>query len=85
MVVTRGRHRRQGPDQGHQYRSAVFYIDDAQRAVADKLIGILRDKGHDVVTEVVPATRFWPAEDYHQDYYQRKGTAPYCHARVERF
>jgi peptide methionine sulfoxide reductase msrA/msrB len=76
---------RQGPDQGHQYRSAVFYLDDEQRAVADKLIGILRGKGYDVATEVVPATKFWPADDYHQDYYQRKGTAPYCHARVERF
>ncbi len=76
---------RQGPDQGHQYRSAVFYIGDAQRAVADELIGILRAKGYDVATEVVPATRFWPAADYHQDYYERKGTTPYCHARVERF
>ena len=76
---------RQGPDEGHQYRSAVFYVDDEQRAVATRLIGILRDKGYNVATEVTPATTFWPAEAYHQDYYERKGTAPYCHARVERF
>ena len=76
---------RQGPDEGHQYRSAVFYVDDEQRAVATRLIGILRDKGYNVATEVTPAISFWPAEAYHQDYYRRKGTAPYCHARVERF
>ena len=76
---------RQGPDVGLQYRSAVHFQDEAQRQVADKLIGQLRQKGLEVVTEVVPAARFWPAEDYHQDYYQRTGHQPYCHVRVERF
>ena len=42
-------------------------------------------KGYDVVTEVEEAGIYWPAEDYHQDYYARTGKAPYCHARVERF
>lgn len=76
---------RQGPDIGEQYRSAVFYLDDEQKAVAEKLIGILKDKGYDVATEVVPAATFWPAEGYHQNYYEKTGKTPYCHARVERF
>lgn len=75
----------QGPDLGPQYRSEVFYLDEQQKAVAEKLIGLLRAKGYDVVTRVTPATRFWPAEDYHQDYYERKGTEPYCHAYTRRF
>lgn len=76
---------RQGPDRGSQYRSAVFYVDDEQKRVADRLVGILREKGYDVVTEVAPAGPFWPAEDYHQDYYEKTGKRPYCHARVKRF
>ncbi len=75
----------QGPDLGHQYRSAVFYVDEAQRQTTLKLIGLLRQKGVRVVTEVVPAAAFHRAEDYHQDYYDRTGKAPYCHARVKRF
>jgi peptide methionine sulfoxide reductase msrA/msrB len=76
---------RQGPDVGKQYRSAVFYLDEEQKKIAQKLIGILRDKGLDVATEVTPAGRFWPAEDYHQDYYEKTGKLPYCHSRVKRF
>ena len=76
---------RQGPDIGSQYRSAVFYTDDNQKAVARKLIGILRDKGYDVVTEVSKADKFWEAEAYHQDYYVNTGKQPYCHAWQKRF
>jgi peptide methionine sulfoxide reductase msrA/msrB len=76
---------RQGPDVGTQYRSAVYYDTDEQRQVAETLIALLRDKGLDVVTEVEPADTFWPAEDYHQDYYARTGGQPYCHVRTERF
>jgi peptide methionine sulfoxide reductase msrA/msrB len=76
---------RQGPDIGDQYRSAVFYYDEKQKETAERLIGVLREKGTDAVTEVVPAGEFWPAEDYHQDYYLKSGKQPYCHARVERF
>ncbi len=76
---------RQGPDVGHQYRSAVFYLNDEQRAVAEELIGILKDKGYDVVTEVTAANTFWPAEEYHQDYYDLKGTLPYCHVYEKKF
>jgi len=76
---------RQGPDVGEQYRSAVFYADAEQKAVAEKLVGELKAKGFKVVTQIVPATTFWPAEDYHQDYYEKTGKTPYCHARVKRF
>jgi len=76
---------RQGPDIGLQYRSGIFYLDDEQKAVADKLIGLLKNKGYDVVTEVTEATTFWEAEDYHQDYYDHKGTLPYCHVYEKKF
>jgi peptide methionine sulfoxide reductase msrA/msrB len=76
---------RQGPDIGSQYRSAVFYTDEAQRDTTEELIGQLRENGFDVVTEVEPADTFWPAEDYHQDYYQNTGKRPYCHFYVKRF
>lgn len=75
----------QGPDLGDQYRSEIFYTTPAQQATAEKLLAELRRKGYDVVTEVTPAGRFWPAEDYHQQYYMRKGTLPYCHAYTKRF
>ncbi len=76
---------RQGPDIGEQYRSAVFYLDENQRAVTEKLISELKGKGLEVVTEVKAATRFWPAEDYHQLYYTNNGKVPYCHSRTKRF
>lgn len=75
----------QGPDLGPQYRSEVFYLNPEQKAVAEKLIGQLKAKGYNVVTKVTAATKFWPAETYHQDYYDRKGTEPYCHAYTKRF
>ena len=76
---------RQGPDRGAQYRSAVFYVDDNQKMITEKLIGILKGKGLKVATEVSEAGTFYPAEAYHQDYYDRTGKTPYCHFRVERF
>jgi len=76
---------RQGPDIGHQYRSAVYYRDFRQKKTIDKLIGILKDKGLKVVTEVEVATTFYAAENYHQDYYDKKGSLPYCHSYTKRF
>ena len=76
---------RQGPDIGLQYRSAVFYQNDAQKATAEKLVNLLREKGLNVATQVVPAGTFWPAEDYHQQYYDKKGQSPYCHVYTKRF
>ena len=71
---------RQGPDIGHQYRSAIFYLDDDQRNTALELVKAVRQKGYDVKTEIRPAGEFWPAETYHQDYYQKNGQTPYCHS-----
>ncbi len=76
---------RQGPDAGTQYRSAIFYYDREQQQFAVKLIAELRARGIEAVTLIEPAGRFWPAEDYHQDYYTRKNAVPYCHERVRRF
>ncbi|MCA9653171.1 MAG: peptide-methionine (S)-S-oxide reductase MsrA [Myxococcales bacterium] len=75
----------QGPDRGPEYLSAVFYTDAEQKRIAEGLIERLRARGYDVVTELRQADRFWPAEEYHQDYYVRKGTEPYCHGWVDRF
>jgi peptide methionine sulfoxide reductase msrA/msrB len=76
---------RQGPDVGNQYRSEIFYRSVEQKEIAGKLVSLLEKKGYDVVTRINPATTFWKAEDYHQDYYMRHGGTPYCHRRVERF
>ena len=76
---------RQGPDIGDQYRSEIFYTTPQQRQTAEKLIAELRSKGYRVATRVTPAGTFWPAEAYHQDYYRKKGTQPYCHGYTRRF
>jgi len=76
---------RQGPDMGAQYRSAIFYLDEEQRQTAEKLIQILRNRGYAVATKLLAATEFWPAEGYHQRYYEHKGTQPYCHVYTKRF
>ncbi len=76
---------RQGPDVGSQYRSGIYYLSEKQKQVAESLINQLEQKGMKVATEVQPASRFYPAEDYHQDYYEKNGKEPYCHFRTERF
>ena len=75
----------QGPDIGDQYRSEIFYRSAEQKETAEKLIKILKAKGFWVVTQVTPASTFWEAEAYHQDYYDHKGTEPYCHIYTKRF
>ncbi|HQB24013.1 MAG TPA: peptide-methionine (S)-S-oxide reductase MsrA [Bacteroidales bacterium] len=75
----------QGPDIGPQYRSEIFYTNDRQRVVAEKLIKQLREKEHTVHTALTPAGRFWPAETYHQQYYKKTGNNPYCHFRIKKF
>jgi peptide methionine sulfoxide reductase msrA/msrB len=75
----------QGNDVGPQYLSEIFYFDDAQKATVEKLIGLLQLKGLKVATQLKKATKFWPAEDYHQQYYEKEGGTPYCHRRVTRF
>ncbi|HOK51665.1 MAG: bifunctional methionine sulfoxide reductase B/A protein [Bacteroidales bacterium] len=76
---------RQGPDVGDQYRSEIFYFDETQKKIAQKLIDQLKAKGYAVVTKLSPATTFYPAEDYHQQYYEHKGTTPYCHFYQKKF
>lgn len=76
---------RQGPDIGEQYRSEIFYFDEVQKTTAEKLIRILEAKGYDVATRLTPASTFYPAEEYHQDYYAKTGGSPYCHIYTKRF
>ncbi len=71
----------QGPDLGIQYRSEIFYFDEQQRKIAERIKKQLQDKGFDVVTKITQSSIFWPAEDYHQKYYHKKGEKPYCHYR----
>ena len=74
----------QGPDVGNQYRSAIFYLTSEQKKVAEKLISRLKMKGVDAMTEVAAASIFYPAENYHQHYYDKTGKSPYCHRHVAR-
>ena len=63
---------RQGPDIGAQYRSVVFYHSDAQQDTAEKLKDELQEEfNNEIVTSIEPATDFYPAEEYHQKYYQK--------------
>jgi len=70
----------QGPDIGPQYLSCIFYSTPEEKQIAEKYIRILEDKGYKVATMLRPATTFWKAEDYHQQYYEHKGAQPYCHS-----
>ena len=78
---------RQGNDVGTQYRSAIFYHSDEQKREAEQVIRAITDKKlfqSPIVTEVVPASQFHVAEDYHQEYYQRVGGGnPYCSYVIE--
>jgi peptide methionine sulfoxide reductase msrA/msrB len=76
---------RQGPDVGSQYRSAIFCYNKEQFQIAASLLDELRRNGVSAVTTVCPASRFWPAEEYHRNYYRRQKKLPYCHRRVTRF
>jgi peptide-methionine (S)-S-oxide reductase len=75
---------RQGADTGTQYRSAIFYNTDEQKQIAEKTKADLAKTLEDpVVTEITKAGTFWPAENYHQDYYRlNKGRNPYCSAVI---
>ncbi|WP_258239939.1 peptide-methionine (S)-S-oxide reductase MsrA [Pseudidiomarina homiensis] len=76
---------RQGNDVGTQYRSAIFYQTDAQKEEAEKIIEEMRAEGtwqDEIVTEVVPLEKFWPAEDYHDNYVERNPQNAYCQAVV---
>lgn len=67
---------RQGPDVGDQYRSAIFYFDEDQKAAAERVRSRLAEEGRykgEIVTEISPASTFWRAEDYHQRYLEKYG------------
>ncbi|HUW42090.1 MAG TPA: peptide-methionine (S)-S-oxide reductase MsrA [Rectinemataceae bacterium] len=74
---------RQGADLGEQYRSVIFFVDEGQKSTAE---GSLRSAQNDfaspIVTELVQASRFWPAEDYHQQYFDLHPNAAYCRAVI---
>src|SRR5262245_23887395 len=77
---------RQGYDEGTQYRSAIFYHTPEQRQIAEQTIAELTAEkiwDEPIVTEIVPLTEFYPAEDYHQDYFENNPNQPYCRAVVE--
>ena len=63
----------------------IFYNNSEEEKITLNLIEILKLKGFDVVTKVEKVSEFYPAEDYHQDYYNKTGGVPYCHVYEERF
>ena len=72
---------RQGADEGTQYRSAIFYHNEKQKEVAERVRDEIADEGvfHDpIVTEIVPFEAFYTAEEYHQDYYENNKNQGYC-------
>jgi peptide-methionine (S)-S-oxide reductase len=72
----------QGPDVGEQYRSVVFVHDSAQRAAAEASKARLQERlSRTIVTQIEDAPTFWPAEDYHQQYLERRGLAS-CHVSL---
>ena len=83
---------RQGGDVGTQYRSAIFYHSEEQKEIATDIFNKLDDAGafvDPIVTEITEIASFYPAEDYHQDYFDINGNQPYCRAvispKVEKF
>ncbi|NIO09263.1 MAG: peptide-methionine (S)-S-oxide reductase MsrA [Deltaproteobacteria bacterium] len=73
---------RQGPDIGEQYRSAIFFHDDEQRARAEASKQALEESGrfkNPIVTEITKASEFYPAEDYHQQYFEKRGLGRFHH------
>ena len=74
---------RQGADEGTSYRSIILYHDEKQRLLAEKSkLAAQNDFHHPIVTEIVPFTKFYPAEDYHQGYYDANARQPYCQAVI---
>lgn len=76
---------RQGADIGTQYRSAIFYHSPEQKEIAEQTIAELEAAGvwdSKIVTEVAPLSEYFPAEDYHQDYFQKNPNQPYCRVVV---
>ena len=75
----------QGPDIGSQYLSAVFTSDDKEISTVKELIEELDENGFDVATKILPEAEFYKADEGHQNYYNKKGSKPYCHGYKKRF
>jgi peptide-methionine (S)-S-oxide reductase len=72
---------RQGADVGTQYRTVIFYHDEAQKRAAQQMVKELTEEkvfGNPIVTELAPLKAFYPAEDYHREYFKRHSSQPYC-------
>lgn len=77
---------KQGNDIGEQYRSVIFYADDEEKTIAERIIKEVNDSLNDgtrVVTQLVPLDEFYPAEDYHVNYFAINKSAPYCQLIIE--
>jgi peptide-methionine (S)-S-oxide reductase len=77
---------RQGADVGTQYRSAIFFHSDEQKTIAEQMkqeLDRTKTWEHPIVTEITPFQNFYPAEDYHQDYYEQNRGEPYCRIVIE--
>jgi len=77
---------RQGPDTGTQYRSVIFCRDDEQREIAERKIAELEASGtykHPIVTEIAGSATFYPAEDYHQRFFENHAGTPYCEMMIK--
>jgi peptide-methionine (S)-S-oxide reductase len=76
----------QGPDHGTQYRSAIFFEDEAQKETAERVRDEVNKSGmyrNPVVTEITPASEFYAAEEYHQDFYERNREYDYCRVMID--
>lgn len=74
---------RQGADYGTQYRSVIYYHDENQKAVAEEVLALINPSfDNKVVTELSPLAVFYPAEAYHQGYYNHNSNAGYCNAVI---
>ena len=75
----------QGPDIGSQYLSAVFTSDESEISTIKALFEELYENGFDVATQILPAAQYYKADEGHQNYYNKKGSKPYCHGYTKRF
>ena len=73
---------RQGNDIGTQYRSVIYYLNELQKQIAETYLAELKAEGLHVVTEITAASTFYPAEDYHQNFYTRNPSQGYCHFSI---
>ncbi|MEB6676725.1 peptide-methionine (S)-S-oxide reductase MsrA [Acinetobacter haemolyticus] len=73
---------RQGNDIGTQYRSVIYYFNEEQKQQAEQVIQSLEDEGLNIVTELSPELTFYPAEEYHQNFYARNPSQGYCNFSI---